>query len=226
MVKFDIINGFVKEDKNKEVTTMKKENITPEVAGARRYWYGVLVPAIKAAKRAVDNSLTMNEAKSQLVHQLVNKCSSYGEYKRMEESQFEIAFMEARAKKQERDRRHEASRLANLARREAIAAEKRARQAALAARHLEKKMTSVGRIAVAIGWTVDAVSDALKAIKNGIKNATVKAYKTALKNARRERLNAASMFTAIGDLIDDAQAYVMHIIGLINESTASASVAY
>lgn len=225
MVKFDIINGFVKEDKNKEVTTMKKENITPEVAGARRYWYGVLAPAIKAAKRAVDNSLTMSEAKSQLVHQLVNKCSSYGEYKRMEESQFEIAFMEARGKKQEHDRRRKAAAAANLARREAIAAEKRARQAALAARHLEKQ-NSVGRIAVAIGWTVNAVTDALKAIKNGIKNATVKAYKAALKNARRERLNAASMFTAIGDLITDAQAYIMHVIGLINEDAASNSVAY
>lgn len=226
MVKFDIINGFVKEDKNKEVTTMKKENITPEVAGARRYWYGVLARAIKSAKRAAEGGLTMSEAKSQLVHQLVNKCSSYGEYKRMEESQFEIAFMEARAKKQEQEKRREASRLANLARREAAAAAKRARQAAIAARHLEKKMTSVGRIANAIGWDVQSTTEAIKAIRKGIENALVKAYKTALKNARRERLNKASMFVAIGDLIDDAQAYVMHIIGLINESTASDSVAY
>lgn len=216
MAKFDIFNGFVNQ---KEENKMKKENVmkeyvAPEIKNARSFWYGVMAPAIKAAKRAADNGLTMNEAKSQLVHQLVNKCSSYGEYKRMEESQFEIAYMEARAKKQERDRR-----------REAIAAEKRARQAALAARHLEKQ-NSVSRIAVAIGWTVNAVTDALKAIKNGIKNATVKAYKAALKNARRERLNAASMFTAIGDLITDAQAYVMHIIGLINEDAAADSVAY
>lgn len=225
MVKFDIINGFVKEDKNKEVTTMKKENITPEVAGARRYWYGVLARAIKSAKRAAEGGLTMSEAKSRLVHQLVNKCSSYGEYKRMEESQFELAFMEARRQKQEREKRRAAAAAANLARRETAVAQKRARQAALAARAMEKR-DSVNRIAIAIGWAVDTVADAIKAIRNGIENTTVKAYKSALRSARRARLNAASMFTAIGDLIDDAQTYVMHIIGLINEDAASDSVAY
>lgn len=226
MAKFDILEGFIID---KEETAMKKNNkerIAPEIAGARRFWFQVMAPAIASAKKAAKMGKDWQSAKSDLVHEIRNKCEDRKEYLHVEYSVWEEALERAQKEKAERDRRRAASKAAAAARREAAAAAKRARQAAIAARHLEKKMTSVGRIAVAIGWTVDTVSEAIKAIKNGIKNAIVRAYKEALKSARRERLNNASMFTAIGDLIDDAQAYVMHIIGLINESTASDSIAY
>lgn len=219
---FNIYNGFVNEE-GKEITTMKKEAIAPEVAGARRYWFAVMAPAIKAAEEAVNDGLKMNDGYDEKASHLEDRCEKGTEAKIW--PLFKEAFKEAKRRKAERERRAAAIAAANLARREAAAAEKRARQAALAARQLERR-DSVSRIAVAIGWGVDAVVDAIKAVRNGIVNATTKAYKAALKNARRERLNAASMFTAIGDLITDAQAYVMHIIGLINEDAAADSVAY
>lgn len=224
--KFDIFNGFVEDQQVAAAKATNKERIAPEIAGARRFWFNVMAPAIASAKKSVKAGKDWKSAKSDLVHEIRNACENRKEYLHVEYSIWEEALERAEKAKAERERRREASRLENLARREAAAVAKRARQAALAARELEKRMTSVDSIAVAIGWTVDTVSEAIKAIKNGIKNATVRAYKEALKSARRERLNNASMFTAIGDLIDDAQAYVMHIIGLINESTASDSVAY
>ena len=226
MTKFDILEGFIID---KEETTMKKNNkerIAPEIAGARRFWFAVMAPAIASAKRSVKTGKGWHEAKSDLVHEIRNACESHREYLHVEYSIWETALEKAEKAKAERDRRRAASKVAAAARREAAAAQKRARQAALAARHLEKKMTGVERIANAIGWDIKSVAEAIKAIKNNVKNALVRAYKAALKNARRERLNKASMFTAIGDLITDAQAYIMHIIGLINEDAAADSVAY
>lgn len=228
MAKFDILEGFIVDKEETTMMKMKnnKERIAPEVTGARRYWYTVMAPAIKMAKKAAKMGKDWQSAKSDLVHEIRNACADRKEYLHAERYIWEIAFEEAKKAKVERERRQAAIAAANLARREAVAAEKRARQAAIAARYLEKKMTSVGRIANAIGWDVQSTTEAIKAIRKGIENALVKAYKAALKNARRERLNAASMFTAIGDLISDAQAYIMHVIGLINEDAASNSVAY
>ena len=226
MAKFDIVEGFIID---KEETAMKKNNkerIAPEIAGARRFWCQVMAPAIASAKKAAKMGKDWQSAKSDLVHEIRNKCEDRKEYLHVEYSVWEEALERAQKEKAERDRRRAASKAAAAARREAAAAAKRARQAAIAARHLEKKMTSVGRIANAIGWDIKSVAEAIKAIKNNVKNALVRAYKAALKNARRARLNAASMFTAIGDLISDAQAYIMHIIGLINEDAAADSVAY
>lgn len=225
MAKFNIFEGFIEENKKEIITMKKNNNIAPEIMGARRYWFTVMAPAIKAARKAAEENKTWLDAKSDLVHTIRNKCADRAEYLHTEMYVWEVAFEKAAKEKVEREKRRAAAAAANLARREAAAAEKRARQAALASRHLEKR-DSVSRIAVAIGWTVDAVTDAIKAIRNGIENALAKAYKAALKSARRERLNKASMFVAIGDLISDAQAYIMHIIGLINEDAAAESVAY
>lgn len=227
MATFNIFDGFIID---KEETTMKKNNkerIAPEVAGARRFWFAVMAPAIASAKRSVKAGKGWHEAKSDLVHEIRNACENRKEYLHVEYSIWEEALERAQKEKADRERRRAASKAAAAARREAAAAQKRARQAALAARHLEKKMTGVERIANAIGWDIKSVAEAIKAIKNNVKNALVRAYKAALKNARRARLNAASMFTAIGDLIDDAQAYIMHIIGLLNEDAAASNgVAY
>lgn len=225
MAKFNIFEGFVKDDEKEIITMKKNNNIAPEIMGARRYWFTVMAPAIKAARKAAEENKTWLDAKSDLVHTIRNKCADRAEYLHTEMYVWEVAFEKAAKEKVEREKRRAAAAAANLARREAAAAEKRARQSALASRHLEKQ-NSLTRIAVAIGWAVDTVADAIKAIRNGVENATTKAYKAALKSVRRERLNAASMFTAIGELVGEAMVAMLHGIGLSNENAIAESVAY
>ena len=77
MAKFDILEGFIVDKEETTMMKMKnnKERIAPEVTGARRYWYTVMAPAIKMAKKAAKMGKDWQSAKSDPVHEIRNACA-------------------------------------------------------------------------------------------------------------------------------------------------------
>ena len=183
---------------------MKKENtkmeqIAPEVKNARSFWYAVMAPAITAAKKAAkaaDVAKAVDDAKFGITVAVANKFGIEAVEKA--KTAFAVAFEEAKAKQ------------------EAKAAElKRARQAALAARILEKK-NSVSRIAVAIGWGVSEVAKALKSIKAAVKSELdikrINAYQAKIKEVSRARMAIASLKQTIGNILGNEIVSKMYAI--------------
>ena len=196
--------------KTKEENKMKKENIikeqiAPEVKNARAFWYGVMAPTIAEAKKAAkaaDVDAVTNDAKFGITCSVTNKFGM--EDAKKAKTVFAMAFEEAKAKIE-----------AAMARRARIAEVKRARQAALAARHLEKQ-NSVSRIAVAIGWGVTEVAKALKSIKAAVKSELdikrINAYQAKIKEVSRARMAIASLKQTIGNILGGAKVAAMYAI--------------
>ena len=192
---------------------MKKENIkeqiAPEVKNARSFWYGVMAPAIADAKKAAkavvagaDANTVVSDTKFGITTAVVNRFGMDDAKKA--KTVFAMAFEEAKAEQ-------EAKAIAR-----AKAAEiKRARQAALAARELEKK-NSVSRIAVAIGWGVSEVAKALKSLKASVKSELdikrINAYRAAVKEANRGRMVVSNLKQSIANIIGDAKVAAMYAI--------------
>lgn len=207
-VNFDerVLNAFNKKEENimkKEI--IKKEQVAPEVKNARAFWYGVMAPAIAEAKKAAkaaDVDAVTNDAKFGITCSVANKFGM--EDAKKAKTVFAMAFEEAKAKIE-----------AAMARRARIAEVKRARQAALAARHIEKQ-NSVSRIAVAIGWGVTEVAKALKSIKASVKSELdvkrINAYRAAVKEANRGRMVITSLKQSIGNIIGGAKVAAMYAI--------------
>lgn len=208
VVNFDerVLNAFNKKEENimkKEI--IKKEQVAPEVKNARAFWYGVMAPAIAEAKKAAkaaDVDAVTNDAKFGITCSVANKFGM--EDAKKAKTVFAMAFEEAKAKIE-----------AAMARRARIAEVKRARQAALAARHIEKQ-NSVSRIAVAIGWGVTEVAKALKSIKASVKSELdvkrINAYRAAVKEANRGRMVITSLKQSIGNIIGGAKVAAMYAI--------------
>ena len=197
----------------KEENKMKKENIkeqiAPEVKNARSFWYGVMAPAIADAKKAAkavvagaDANTVVSDTKFGITTAVANRFGIEDAMKA--KTAFAVAFEEAKAKQ-------EAKAIAR-----AKAAEiKRARQAALAARELEKK-NSVSRIAVAIGWGVSEVAKALKSLKASVKSELdikrINAYQAKIKEVSRARMAIASLKQTIGNILGNEIVSKMYAI--------------
>ena len=204
-VNFD--DKFLSVLNKKEENKMKKENIkeqiAPEVKNARSFWYGVMAPAIADAKKAAkavvagaDANTVVSDTKFGIITAVANRFGIEDAMKA--KTAFAVAFEEAKAKQ------------------EAKAAElKRARQAALAARILEKK-NSVSRIAVAIGWGVSEVAKALKSIKAAVKSELdikrINAYQAKIKEVSRARMAIASLKQTIGNILGNEIVSKMYAI--------------
>lgn len=194
-----------KEENNMSNVNIKKEQIAPEVKASRSFWYAVMAPAIAAAKKAakaVDVDAATNDAKFGITCSVVNKFGM--EDVKKAKTAFAVAFEKAKVEQEARA----------IAR--AKAAElKRARQAALAARELERK-NSVSRIAVAIGWGVAEVAKALKSIKATVKSELdikrINAYRAAVKEANRGRMVITSLKQSIANIIGGAKVAAMYAI--------------
>ena len=195
--------------KTKEENKMKKENIkeqiAPEVKNSRAFWYAVMAPAITAAKKAAkaaDVAKAVDDAKFGITVAVANKFGIEAVEKA--KTAFAVAFEEAKAKVEAKAKA--AAKIAEL---------KRARQAALAARALEKK-NSVSRIAVAIGWGVAEVAKALKSLKAAVKSELdikrIEAYQAKVKEVSRARMAIASLKQTIGNILGGAKVAAMYAI--------------
>ena len=195
--------------KTKEENKMKKENIkeqiAPEVKNSRAFWYSVMAPAITAAKKAAkaaDVAKAVDDAKFGITVAVANKFGIEAVEKA--KTAFAVAFEEAKAKVEAKAKA--AAKIAEL---------KRARQAALAARALEKK-NSVSRIAVAIGWGVSEVAKALKSLKASVKSELdikrIEAYQAKVKEVSRARMAIASLKQTIGNILGNEIVSKMYAI--------------
>ena len=195
--------------KTKEENKMKKENIkeqiAPEVKNSRAFWYAVMAPAITAAKKAAkaaDVAKAVDDAKFGITVAVANKFGIEAVEKA--KTAFAVAFEEAKAKVEAKAKA--AAKIAEL---------KRARQAALAARALEKK-NSVSRIAVAIGWGVAEVAKALKSLKAAVKSELdikrIEAYQAKVKEVSRARMAIASLEQTIGNILGNEIVSKMYAI--------------
>lgn len=194
-----------KEEENKMTNVIKKEQIAPEVKASRSFWYAVMAPAIAAAKKAAksaDVDAATNDAKFGITCSVVNKFGI--EDVKKAKTAFAVAFEEAKAKVEAKAKA--AAKIAEL---------KRARQAALASRVLEKK-NSVGRIAVAIGWGVSEVAKALKSLKASVKSELdikrIDAYQAKIKEVSRARMAIASLKQTIGNILGNEIVSKMYAI--------------
>lgn len=211
MINFDekILSVFKKEEnKMNNVIKNNKEQIAPEVKNARSFWYAVMAPAIVAAKKAAkaaDVAKAVDDAKFGITVAVVNKFDIEAVEKA--KTAFAVAFEEAKAKVEAKAKA--AAKIAEL---------KRARQAALAARALEKK-NSVSRIAVAIGWGVAEVAKALKSLKVAVKSELdvkrINAYRAAVKEANRGRMVVSNLKQSIANIIGDAKVAAMYAIAAV-----------
>lgn len=200
--------------KTKEENKMKKENIikeqiAPEVKNARAFWYGVMAPTIAEAKKAAKAVATGKKADAVTADAkfgiTVAVANRFGiEDTKKAKTVFAMAFEEAKAEQE-----------AKAAAKAKAAELKRARQAALAARELERK-NSVSRIAVAIGWGVSEVAKALKSIKAAVKSELdikrINAYQAKIKEVSRARMAIASLKQTIGNILGGAKVAAMYAI--------------
>lgn len=197
------------ENKMTNVIKNKKEQIAPEVKNARAFWYGVMAPAIAKAKKAAvavaagaNASVVISDTKFGITVAVANCFGMEDAVKA--KTAFAVAFEEAKAKVEAKAKA--AAKIAEL---------KRARQAALAARALEKK-NSVSRIAVAIGWGVSEVAKALKSIKASIKSELdikrINAYQAKIKEVSRARMAIASLKQTIGNILGNEIVSKMYAI--------------
>ena len=201
MINFDekVFSVFKKEEHIMKKENTKMEQIAPEVKNARSFWYAVMAPAITAAKKAAkaaDVEAAKEDANFGITVSVANRFGIEDAMKA--KTAFAVAFEEAKAKQ------------------EAKAAElKRARQAALAARALEKK-NSVSRIAVAIGWGVSEVAKALKSLKASVKSELdikrIEAYQAKIKEVSRARMAIASLKQTIGNILGNEIVSKMYAI--------------
>lgn len=210
-VNFDekILSVFKKEEHIMKKENIKKEQIAPEVKNSRAFWYAVMAPAIAAAKNAAkavvagaDANAVISDTKFGITTAVVNRFGI--EDAKKAKTAFAVAFEEAKKKVE-----------AAMARRARVAELKRARQAALAARELEKK-NSVSRIAVAIGWGVSEVAKALKSIKASVKSELdikrIEAYQAKVKEVSRARMAIASLKQTIGNILGNEIVSKMYAI--------------
>ena len=201
MINFDekVFSVFKKEEHIMKKENTKMEQIAPEVKNARSFWYAVMAPAITAAKKAAKAADVVKAREDANFGITVSVANRFGIEDAMKaKTAFAVAFEEAKAKQ------------------EAKAAElKRARQAALAARILEKK-NSVSRIAVAIGWGVSEVAKALKSIKAAVKSELdikrINAYQAKIKEVSRARMAIASLKQTIGNILGNEIVSKMYAI--------------
>lgn len=211
MINFDekILSVFKKEEHIMKKENTKMEQIAPEVKNARSFWYAVMAPAIVAAKKAAkavsagaDANTTVADTNFGITVSVANRFGI--EDAKKAKTAFAVAFEEAKAKVD-----------AAIARRERIAELKRARQAALASRVLERK-NSVSRIAVAIGWGVSEVAKALKSLKASVKSELdikrINAYQAKIKEVSRARMAIASLKQTIGNIIGNEIVSKMYAI--------------
>lgn len=210
-VNFDekILSVFKREENIMKKEIIKKEQVAPEVKNARSFWYGVMAPAIAEAKKAAKAVATGKkadvvtaDAKFGITVAVANRFGMEDAVKA--KTAFAFAFEEAKEKVE-----------AAMARRARVAELKRARQAALAARELEKK-NSVSRIAVAIGWGVSEVAKALKSLKASVKSELdikrINAYQAKIKEVSRARMAIASLKQTIGNILGGAKVAAMYAI--------------
>lgn len=206
-VNFD--DKFLSVLNKKEENKMKKENIkeqiAPEVKNARSFWYGVMAPAIAEAKKAAKAADVVKAREDANFGITVSVANKFGiEAVEKAKTVFAMAFEEAKAKVEAKAKA--AAKIAEL---------KRARQAALASRVLEKK-NSVSRIAVAIGWCVSEVAKALKSIKAAVKSELdikrINAYQAKIKEVSRARMAIASLKQTIGNIIGGTKVAAMYAI--------------
>ena len=210
VVKFD--EKFLSVLNKKEENKMKKENIkeqiAPEVKNARSFWYGVMAPAIAEAKKAAKAADVVKAREDANFGITVSVANKFGiEAVEKAKTAFAVAFEEAKAKVEAKAKA--AAKIAEL---------KRARQAALASRVLEKK-NSVSRIAVAIGWGVSEVAKALKSLKASVKSELdvkrINAYRAAVKEANRGRMVVSNLKQSIANIIGDAKVAAMYAIAAV-----------
>lgn len=206
MINFDekILSVFKKEEHIMKKENIKKEQIAPEVKNSRAFWYAVMAPAIAAAKKAA-KSADVDAAKDANFGITVSVANRFGiEDAKKAKTAFAVAFEEAKAKVEAKAKA--AAKIAEL---------KRARQAALASRVLEKK-NSVSRIAVAIGWGVSEVAKALKSIKTAVKSELdikrINAYQAKIKEVSRARMAIASLKQTIGNILGNEIVSKMYAI--------------
>ena len=207
MINFDekVFSVFKKEEHIMKKENTKMEQIAPEVKNARSFWYAVMAPAITAAKKAAkaaDVAKAVDDAKFGITVAVANKFGIEAVEKA--KTAFAVAFEEAKAKVEAKAKA--AAKIAEL---------KRARQAALAARALEKK-NSVSRIAVAIGWGVAEVAKALKSLKAAVKSELdikrIEAYQAKVKEVSRARMAIASLKQTIGNILGNEIVSKMYAI--------------
>ena len=194
-----------KEEHVMKKENVKKEQVAPEIKNARTFWYSVMAPAIAAAKKAAksaDVEAATNDAKFGITCSVANKFGIEAVEKA--KTAFAVAFEEAKAKVEAKAKA--AAKIAEL---------KRARQAALAARVLERK-NSVSRIAVAIGWGVSEVAKALKSLKASVKSELdikrIEAYQAKVKEVSRVRMAVASLKQTIGNILGNKIVSKMYAI--------------
>lgn len=207
MINFDekVFSVFKKEEHIMKKENTKMEQIAPEVKNARSFWYAVMAPAITAAKKAAkaaDVAKAVDDAKFGITVAVANKFGIEAVEKA--KTAFAVAFEEAKAKVEAKAKA--AAKIAEL---------KRARQAALAARALEKK-NSVSRIAVAIGWGVAEVAKALKSLKAAVKSELdikrIEAYQAKVKEVSRARMAIAYLKQTIGNILGNEIVSKMYAI--------------
>ena len=207
MINFDekVFSVFKKEEHIMKKENTKMEQIAPEVKNSRAFWYAVMAPAITAAKKAAkaaDVAKAVDNAKFGITVAVANKFGIEAVEKA--KTAFAVAFEEAKAKVEAKAKA--AAKIAEL---------KRARQAALAARALEKK-NSVSRIAVAIGWGVAEVAKALKSLKAAVKSELdikrIEAYQAKVKEVSRARMAIASLKQTIGNILGNEIVSKMYAI--------------
>lgn len=203
--KFLSVLNKKEENKMTNVIKNKKEQIAPEVKNSRAFWYSVMAPAIAEAKKAAkaaDVAKAVDDAKFGITVAVANRFGIEDANKA--KTAFAMAFEEAKAKVEAKAKA--AAKIAEL---------KRARQAALAARELEKK-NSVSRIAVAIGWGVSEVAKALKSLKAAVKSELdikrINAYRAAVKEANRGRMVVSSLKQSIASIIGSVKVAAMYAI--------------
>lgn len=210
-VKFDekFLSEFKKEENIMKKEIIKKEQVAPEIKGARSFWYGVMAPAIAEAKKAAKAVATGANADAVTADAkfgiTVSVANRFGiEDAKKAKTAFAVAFEEAKEKVEAKAKA--AAKIAEL---------KRARQAALASRVLEKK-NSVSRIAVAIGWGVSEVAKALKSIKTAVKSELdikrINAYQAKIKEVSRARMAIASLKQTIGNILGNEIVSKMYAI--------------
>ena len=210
VVNFDerVLSVFKKEEHIMKKENTKMEQIAPEVKNSRAFWYAVMAPAITAAKKAAkaaDVAKAVDDAKFGITVAVANKFGIEAVEKA--KTAFAVAFEEAKAKVEAKAKA--AAKIAEL---------KRARQAALAARALEKK-NSVSRIAVAIGWGVAEVAKALKSLKAAVKSELdikrIEAYQAKVKEVSRGRMVVSNLKQSIANIIGDAKVAAMYAIAAV-----------
>ena len=207
VVNFDerVLSVLNKKEENKMKKENIKEQIAPEVKNARSFWYGVMAPAIAEAKKAAKAADVVKAREDADFGITCSVANRFGvDAVKKAKTVFAMAFEEAKAKVE-----------AAMARRARIAETKRARQAALAARELERK-NSVSRSAVAIGWGVKEVAKALKSLKASVKSELdikrIEAYQAKVKEVSRARMAIASLKQTIGNILGNEIVSKMYAI--------------